>query len=776
MVQLELFGMLSQVASDEVKMEKGIEMEAKKETKVEQTQTPEQGFNLVMDNIQEHLIALDLVCDGAVTEDGQGFSKSDSSFGKSIAHVYWANWTKTQAEYVSVLMKKYRRQIGEVEVPSKEEIEANFKAGGKETKPVAYVNPEKGQSEIYFRYDWEKKSRAGKTGALTFDKDRKLWVLKPEISFKASERLQDFLSDFDFHVNSGFWDNTKVAEKPAPAPEPEFIGKTMVREFKGYKYLYFDMPYNPEAQQDLKDNCCGWWNKFEKHWNVKAGDIDQEIFANLLSWCKNWKIETTNLIKLANELGLTGEIKELVIDFSEFPMLKDYQKVGVEHILKNKKVLLGDQMGLGKTLQAICSFALSGKSRCLCVVPNTLKLNWKEEFQKWTGDKFNVQVISSKTKVDSQANVLVINYDILKKRELDLIKFNPEFLVVDESHYVKNRKAERSKALKRIMDECNSEYRLLMSGTPIMNRPSELPAQLNTLGILNKFAWGNSDSSLTYNFEKRYCAGHRTQFGWDNKGSSNIPELKEKLVKYGYLRRETREVINLPGLTRKIAKIKLDNEAEYRQAEADFLYYMQNLSEKELKSDQALHLQKITELRQVLLRGKFEAGANWVREFIENEKLVLFVHHQWVVDELRKWFPGAGVIDGRTSIEKKNEAKHRFQNDPDNKLIIISINAGREGLTLTSSCNVAFLELGGWSFSSISQAEARCLRIGQTREVTSWFLLGDNTLDDNYIFPMMESKQAIFNDLIRSDKALNLDNTQTSYLQDLFKELSVKQG
>lgn len=440
-----------------------------------------------------------------------------------------------------------------------------------------------------------------------------------------------------------------------------------------------------------------------------------------------------------------SELIQKIIFKDKYPFISDYQIKGVLHILKNKKAYLGDEMGLGKSLQALISADYSNNLPCLIIAPNTLKINWFREVEKFIPHR-KAFVISSKTKELEPADFYIINYDIVAKM-LDLlmtIKFN--FIVFDESHYIKNSKTQRSKSIKNLIKLQNCENILMMSGTPITNRTKELLPQLELLGVVEKVAWSSWDFLMRYTGAfQRTIRGKKV---WDFNGSSRINELYQKMNDSFYLRREVKQVLNeLPEKTRNNIYLEIDNRSEYKKAYNDIRKYILETKDKKLKFGSE-HLVKIETLKQILAKGKLEAVKEWVNNVIENEKLVLFAHHKEIIAELKNYYPDALSITGEDSITDRDNAVQQFQNDPDKKLIICSIKAASTGLTLTASRNVAFIELV-WTPAEHDQAEARCHRRGQKDHVNVYYLLAENTIEDLNIMPLIEQKRVVFDSVAR---------------------------
>jgi SNF2 family DNA or RNA helicase len=419
-------------------------------------------------------------------------------------------------------------------------------------------------------------------------------------------------------------------------------------------------------------------------------------------------------------------------------------------------------MGLGKTIQALLVLYVLGAFPAVIVCPASLRLNWAREIRRALPGRSVYVVRDAKTPMPTEAaDVTVVNYDVLRKREEALLAIGAAAVVLDESHYIKNGKAQRTKSAKKLV-KAATKVRLLLSGTPVVNRPSELISQLDAIGRLDDFGgfWA---------FANRFCGAYRSSYGWDLGGATNLPELNERLRSRCYVRRTKEQVLpELPAKQRATVAVDLTNRAEYERAEreliawlrdraandADFLREIAGLdadeqkvakraraAEAEAKARHAEALVRIEALKQLAARGKLDAVVEWVESFLESgEKLVLFAHHREIVDALAQRF-GAPSITGSTKLEDRQAAVDAFQADPETRLLVANIRAGGVGLTLTAASNVAFCELE-WTPAAHDQAEDRCHRIGQSDSVTAWYLLADRTIDGE-IARLIEAKRAV---------------------------------
>jgi SNF2 family DNA or RNA helicase len=335
--------------------------------------------------------------------------------------------------------------------------------------------------------------------------------------------------------------------------------------------------------------------------------------------------------------------------------------------------------------------------------------------------------------VDS-ADVTVVNYDIVAARLEALAGLEPRAVVLDESHYCKNPGAKRTQAVQRLARSMAGDGLVLaLSGTPVMNRPPELIAQLRILGRLADFGTG-------------------AEFGARFRGPDAHQRLHWHLRARCFVRRLKADVLpQLPPKTRSIVPVELDNESEYRLAERDVVAWLRSqpldLHELDARVAAALRAERLVRLgalKRLAARGKLRAALPWIHDFLSSgERLVVFARHREIQAAVLERFPGALHILGQDSAGARDGALQAFQaqDGAANQLIVCSLEVAGQGLTLTRASNVAFLELD-WTPARHDQAEDRCHRIGQHDAVTAWYLLAADTIDET-IATLLERKRAV---------------------------------
>lgn len=483
-----------------------------------------------------------------------------------------------------------------------------------------------------------------------------------------------------------------------------------------------------------------------------------------------------------------------------------YQREGIAYGLDKKRLIIGDEPGLGKTLQSIGIVDTADAYPCLVICPSSLKINWQREFEKFTGKKALVLDNSTRTTWPyllkmAMYHVAVVNYESLRKffvwdikcqqgqsgacsgyaeRSLgsfgEKIKGGKSFrlkdvvfcphirmfrsIIIDESHRVKDPAAQQTIFTKGITT--GKEWIILLSGTPVVNRPEDLVAQLSIMGRLQEFGGRTK-------FMADYCTDPK-----DKKAEPAIPlsVLSDTLYANCMIRREKAKVLpQLPDKTRVDLYVDISNMPEYNLAAADLAAYLSQYTgctDWEIRRKMRMEaLVRFMTLRKLATLGKVAQAVDFIRTFLENgKKLIVFCSLHEVVDQLLKFFPKAVTVTGRDTAANKQASVDAFQNNPDTMLIICSIKAAGVGLTLTASSNVAFIELA-WTYADCCQCEDRAHRIGQKDNVTCYYLLGRGTIDQT-VYSLIHRKKSIAAEIMNADDDIPTDEMYFNELVSMF--------
>lgn len=457
----------------------------------------------------------------------------------------------------------------------------------------------------------------------------------------------------------------------------------------------------------------------------------------------------------------------------------EYQREGICFGLEHKRIIIGDEPGLGKTLQSIGIVDTANAYPCLVICPSSLKINWQREFEKFTDKSAivldnNVRTTWGYLLSMGVHQVAIVNYESLRKffvwdirggkqfRLKDVV-FNPQIqafksIIIDESHRVKDPSAQQTIFTKGL--SVGKDWCILLSGTPVVNRPEDLIAQLSIMNRLGEFG-GRAK------FIADYCTDPK-----DKTAKSAVPlsELSRQLYDTCMIRREKAKVLpQLPDKTRVDLYVDISNDKEYNLAAEDLAAYLQEYTECtdwEIRRKMRMEaLVKFMTLRSLATRGKIAQAVDFIRTFLDSgKKLIVFCSLHEIVDELQKVFPRAVTVTGRDSAVSKQASVDAFQNNPNVQLIICSIKAAGVGLTLTAASDVAFIELA-WTYADCCQCEDRAHRIGQKDNVTCYYLLGRGTIDHT-IYRLIHRKKSIANEIMNSDDDIPTDEM---YFDELVK-------
>lgn len=550
---------------------------------------------------------------------------------------------------------------------------------------------------------------------------------------------------------------------------PTSQGRVFIKE----KFLFIEHTYSASMLSEYQKVPSIRWDPVGKKRKISLPKIDRRVKDFILNLTKTsntitWDIEKEVLEHLESikdslenetvfcEIDRIKKDNNPNIDFSFLKKdLFGYQKAGVSFLeFTNGVALIGDEMGLGKTSTAI-AYCSKNNLKTIVVTTASLKYNWKSEVENFC--KKNAFILGSfPNNVGIESSDFVItNYDQLKKWEKVLVKLKFDCVILDESHYISNLSSARTKYVFKLFKKIKK--RILLSGTPVKNRPIELYPQL-------KFLYPKEFSNKS-DFGFRYCGPKKGFNGyWEFKGSSNLDELNDRMKRF-YIRRKKKDVLSdLPE--KRVSNIVFDlSSDETKEYKALFVKSGPSLGRKfntKEKKSSLIELMKFCSISKV----------DRVEEFVKNmisedtaseKKVIIFAHFRDTQEELKKRFKDISVsISGGDSAESRQKSVDEFQKNNDIRVFIGSTLASGTGLNLTAADTVIFCDLV-WVPAELKQAEARAHRIGQTSNVFVYYLTFTNTIED-IVWGTLKSKLSVVSESLG-------DQEEDTMIDNLFSKL-----
>lgn len=417
----------------------------------------------------------------------------------------------------------------------------------------------------------------------------------------------------------------------------------------------------------------------------------------------------------------------------------------------NGKALLALDMGLGKTIVALAAIDHYREWPVVVVCPACMVWQWrKEAIEHSSLSAEDIYVITGKDFPATGVRMYVTSYERATRYALELSICKPGLVVLDESHYIKNHKAKRTKQLVPLCQETGRV--LLLTGTPVLNRPIELWSQLEALNVsLGKY----------HQFGVKYCNGHvknvaRSRMAWDFSGASNVAELSQVLRSSCMIRKTKAEIAHqlpekrrtktvIEGLARPSSIAEIENEilqSLYITGSPAAAWALLKENPNEVQKNMFTAYRETAELKAV-------AAAEICCCLAGSSPLVVFAHHKIVVDTIAARLQAAEIsgvrITGSESPEEKQKAVEMFQAG-EVRVAVCSLKAASTGITLTRASDMVIAEMP-FSPGDALQAENRIHRIGQKNGVLIRYLVAKETLDD-VLFGMIRSKDALVSRLI----------------------------
>lgn len=424
--------------------------------------------------------------------------------------------------------------------------------------------------------------------------------------------------------------------------------------------------------------------------------------------------------------------------------------------------ILADDPGGGKSTQVIAAMAATGLLPAILVCPTSVKSNWVREL-RFAAYPYNVVVWEhgdDDLAAVALADVVIINYDQLRRRERQLASLQARLIVFDEAQELKEPKPtplHRAAVATRLAHWIGRS--VLLTGTPLQNRTHEY---WRLLHIVDRKNWPSYDE-----FAQRFCRSptndelaamqRPARSVVTSHGRADRLDELQALVAPILLRRQRSEIqAELPPKSRQSIAVQLPPEAmaEYKHADEQFVQW---LAERHARSkpSRAIALQKLTHLRHLAARGKAVAAVpaflrGWFQPGRAAQPLLVFAHHLDVLDSVRRQAAMMGLrvagIDSRDDSSKRQSAVDAFNNG-EADLFLAPITAAGLGLNLHVRCSNALFVERVWTPARLTQAEDRLMRPGQTKPVRIFYLDAMQTVDV-HIAHVLEAKQRLISRVV----------------------------
>ncbi len=440
--------------------------------------------------------------------------------------------------------------------------------------------------------------------------------------------------------------------------------------------------------------------------------------------------------------------------------LRSYQAEGIKWIKylydNNLGGCLADDMGLGKTVQTIGVLTLvypKEKKPTLIVMPRSLLFNWQNELQKFA-PQLSVYIYYAgdrDMKAAMKHQVILTTYAVVRNDIKEFAKKKFHYAILDESQNIKNMTTQTTQAALLL----HAEHRLALSGTPVENNLAEL---YSLFRFLNPTMFGSLDD-----FNSRYAAPIQR----DND-KDTLLALRKKIFPF-MLRRLKKDVLkDLPDRIEQTLYVEMNPE-QHSFYEKRRLYYFnqvrQTIAIEGIQKSQFVMFQALNELRRIasipeslsdgrITSPKLDLLTDTLLEAVANgHKVVVFFNFIAGIEQLSERLDNNGVdyacMTGSTRDRKS--IVERFQNDPQCRVMLMTLKTGGVGLNLTAADTVFIFE-PWWNKAAEEQAINRLHRFGQKAKVLSYSLITQNTIEEK-IQLLQQQKAELFEGLIGADSS-----------------------
>jgi hypothetical protein len=435
----------------------------------------------------------------------------------------------------------------------------------------------------------------------------------------------------------------------------------------------------------------------------------------------------------------------------------------------HRTFLLADEPGLGKTAQSLLAAQAADAYPLLVVVPNVVKTNWAREAARWTPGRTVSVVHGDGDDVDGFADIIVLNYEILDRHVGWIGEHGFRGMIVDEAHFIKNKKSQRSQHVLEIADRIRQRVArplmMALTGTPLINDVEDF------LTIWQFLGW------VTDKSPRPELMGRLEESGMTPADFGFYPAARRAVVDMGIVRRRkvdvaadipARRIADLPveldeadGRSIRAAERELaarllkrydsavEARREHRGVEVEGIddELVRRVAGWELSDgDESTTGDNIFAMVRRIGRAKAGLAADYAAQLVRSAgKVVFFAKHLDVMDAAGEVFAKRDIryteIRGDQSATARTKAIDAFMKDPEVGVIVCSLTAAGVGINLQVASDVVLAELS-WTDAEQTQAIDRVHRIGQTEPVTAWRIIAAQTIDAR-IAELIDSKAGL---------------------------------
>lgn len=504
----------------------------------------------------------------------------------------------------------------------------------------------------------------------------------------------------------------------------------------------------------------------------------------------------------------TVDYNTVEVDFDKYDKsskdgrkLKILQKEGIKFLLANRKCILADSMGCGKTIQSIIAAMASNSKKILIITTASLKTNWKRELTIYNDEK-DIQILQGSKDEICDKKYVIANYDILinyyevptetvyeteyvynenGKREVirkpvmvkskdgqliekqkkstrkdvieECLKNSPLFLnkfdcvIIDEAQKLSNNSSNRYKVIDDFLKRAKPNYVFLLTGTPLTNKP------INLYYILKLI-----DAPITRDYRyfiKRYCDAKTFRLKTGKEvttinGASNLEELREK-IKHLYIRRLLTEMTDMvdKNIITKTYDLTESQRVEYERLWQEYLDAQ--IEQGNEDSEQYRQLVEGILVRQYLAKQMVDNTIKLVDNMLEEGgKVIIVCTFAEEIAMFKNYYKKKCVVyDGKMTAKAKDKAEQAFNNDKNVRVFIGQILAAGVGLNLVVANKMVFNSYS-WVAADNAQIEDRIYRLTQKNDVTCVYQLFNDSMS-KHMYDTVIGKKNMMDTIIKSE-------------------------